>query len=124
MTYHERQEITAKLIGLGFWETGEAGDPTIDYHDAKTLHDRMGARIIGNASLISAITRGYSSARQVLILHGELIYTLVTADSYPESICLAALALPRFLKEHPECSSDQGRDGKSKAQNVEESRKQ
>jgi hypothetical protein len=114
MTYHERQEITARLIGLGFWETGEPGDPTIDYHDAKTLHDRMGTRIVGSASLISAITTSYSSARQVLILHGELIYTLVSADNYPESICLAALALPRFLKDHPECSAGQGLDGHSK----------
>ena len=74
--------------------------------------------------MISAITRGHSSARQVLILHGELIYTLVTADSYPESIYLAALALPQFLKKHPECAADQGRDGKSKAYNIEERSKQ
>ena len=108
MTNHERQEITAGLVGLGFWEMDEPGDPTIDYHDAKTLHDRIGTKVAGNVSLISAITTSHSSARQVLILHGEFIYTLVNAENYPESICLAALALPQFLTDHPECATNRG----------------
>ena len=47
----------AKLVGLGFWETGEPGDPAAAYHDAKTLHDRVGAKLAGNAQLIGIITR-------------------------------------------------------------------
>jgi hypothetical protein len=108
MTYPERQEITTRLIGLGYWEADEPGDPTIDYHDAKTLQDRMGALFAGNTSLIPAISTGHSLTRQVLILQGENIYTLVNADSYPESICLAALALPHFLQQHPECAASHG----------------
>jgi hypothetical protein len=35
-------------------------------------------------------------------------YTLVNAaSSYPEAISLAALALPEFLRRHPECAADQ-----------------
>ena len=37
----------------------------------------------------------------------ERAYNLAIADTYPESICLAALALPEFLRRHPECAADQ-----------------
>ncbi len=115
MTNLERQEITEKLVGLGYWEADMPGDPTIDYHDAKTLHDFVGAKLSGNVFLVSTNACSYSSARQVLIIHGEHTYPLVSADSYPESICLAALALPQFLKEHPECAANQDRGCKTKA---------
>jgi hypothetical protein len=113
MTDHERQEITAKLIEQGSWGTDEPGDPVCDYHDAKTLHSRVGARLIGDAFVVSTCASSYSSARRVLISHGERLYPLGAADNYPESICLAALALPQFLEEHPERAADQGRGCKT-----------
>jgi hypothetical protein len=113
MTDHERQAITAKLVELGFWETGEPGDPVDDYHDAKTLHARVGARLAKDAFVVSTCASSHSSARRVLISHGERIYPLGAADNYPESICLAALALPQFLEEHPECAADQERSRKT-----------
>jgi hypothetical protein len=113
MTDHERQAITARLVELGFWETGEPGDPVGDYHDAKTLHARVSARLTVGASAVSMSASSHSSARQVLILYGERLYPLGAADNYPESICLAALALPQFLDEHPECAADQERGRKT-----------
>jgi hypothetical protein len=113
MTDHERQAITAKLVELGFWGTDEPGDPVGDYHDAKTLHARVGARLTGDASVVSMCASSHSSARRVLISQGERHYPLGAADNYPESICLAALALPQFLEEHPECATDQERGCKT-----------
>jgi hypothetical protein len=113
MTDHERQSITAKLVELGFWGTDEPGDPVGDYHDAKTLHVRVGARLAGDAFVVSTCASGHSSARRVLISHGERLYPLGAADNYPESICLAALALHQFLEEHPECAADQVRGCKT-----------
>jgi hypothetical protein len=113
MTDHERQAITAKLFELGFWGTDEPGDPVSDYHDAKTLHARVGARLAGDASVVSTCASSHSSARRVLISQGERLYPLGAADNYPESICLAALALPQFLEEHPECAADQERGCKT-----------
>jgi len=107
MTVHERREITAKLVELGFWGTDEPGEPAGDYHDAKTLHDRVSAKLAGDAFVVSTSASSHSSARQVLVLHGERIYSLGPADNYPESVCLAALSLPQFLEEHPECAADQ-----------------
>jgi hypothetical protein len=105
MTDHERQAITAKLVELGFWETSEPGDPVGDYHDAKTLHTRVSAKLTVDAFVVSTSASNHSSARRILILHGERVYPLGAADNYPESICLAALALPQFLEEHPECAA-------------------
>jgi hypothetical protein len=113
MTDHERQAITAKLVELGFWGTDEPGDPVGDYHDAKTLHARVGARLAGDVFVVSTFASSHSSARRVLISHGERLYPLGAADNYPESICLAALALPQFLEEHPECAADQERGRKT-----------
>jgi hypothetical protein len=109
MTDHERQAITARLVELGFWETDEPGDPVVDYHDAKTLHARVSARLTVGVLAVSTSASSHSSARRVFILHGERIYPLGAAGNYPESICLAALALPQFLEEHPECAADQER---------------
>jgi hypothetical protein len=110
MTDHERQAITARLVELGFWETGEPGDPVVDYHDAKTLHARVSARLTVDAFAVSTNLSSHSSARRVLILHGWRVYPLGAAGNYPESICLAALALSQFLEEHPECAADQERN--------------
>jgi hypothetical protein len=71
MTDHERQAITAKLVELRFWGTDEPGDPVGDYHDAKTLHARVGARLAGDVFVVSTFASSHSSARRVLISHGE-----------------------------------------------------
>ena len=73
MTDHERQAITAKLVELGFWGTVEPDDPAGDSREAKTLHDRGGGKLAGDAFVVSTSASGHSSARRVLILHGERI---------------------------------------------------
>jgi hypothetical protein len=98
MTDHERREISAKLGELGFWGTDEPGDPAGDYHDAKTLHDRVDAKPAGDAFVVSTNASSHLSACRVLILNSELIFLLGAADNYSESICLATLAPPRFLE--------------------------
>jgi hypothetical protein len=50
----------------------------------------------------------HSSVREVVIFHERETYTLVAAAiSYPEAMTLAALALPEFLRQHPECAAQQ-----------------
>lgn len=107
MTEQERQEIKAKLIELGFWESRELGNPASDQYDATALNGRLDAKLADDVYLVSTIVDKYSLARQVQVFNGDRIYTLATADNYPEAICRAALALPEFLKQHPECAADQ-----------------
>jgi hypothetical protein len=48
----------------------------------------------------------YSSAREILIFHEGETYKLDIASSYMEAISLAALAMPEFLSQHPECAAE------------------
>ena len=105
MNDQEQQEMKAKLIELGFWGTTEYGDPVINYHDSQTLQERLARSLADDVTLASIGFTIPSQARRVEVVKGEFIYPLVTADSYPEAICLAALALPGFLKQHPECAA-------------------
>jgi hypothetical protein len=106
MTEQERQKIKAELIEFGFWGVSEPGDPTTDSHDAGTLYDRLQAKLAEGVYLISEITSDHSLIREVVIFHEYQIHILVTADNYPEATSLAALALPEFLRRHPECAAD------------------
>jgi hypothetical protein len=106
MTDQERRDMKARLIELGFWGADEFGNPTVYLRDATTLHQRVDEQLASDMFLVSAMAAKYSSAREVLVFHGGHVYTLVTADNYPEAICLSALALPEFLRMHPECTAD------------------
>jgi hypothetical protein len=44
-----------------------------DYRDAITLHDRVAAKLAGDVFVVSTSASSYSSARRVLISHGERI---------------------------------------------------
>ncbi len=107
MTEQERQETRAKLIEFGFWGVSEPGDPTTDKHDAGTFNDRLQRKLAKGVYLVSEPVSARSLTREVVIFHGDQTYKLVAAPNYPEAISLAALALPEFLRRHPECAADQ-----------------
>jgi hypothetical protein len=44
-----------------------------DYRDAITLYDRVAAKLAGDAFVVSTSASSHSSARRVLISHGERI---------------------------------------------------
>jgi hypothetical protein len=106
VTERKRRGIKDKLIELGFWGADEPGDPTATYQDALTIHDRVATRIAKDHLRVSTWVGTNSLSRQAQVVCGEIVYNLAAADNYPESICLAALALPEFLKHHPECAAD------------------
>jgi hypothetical protein len=105
MSESERQEIKAKLIENGFWGADEPGDPTTDLHDAGTLHDRMEARLAEGVYLTSEIASDHAPAREAVIFCGDPPSKLAGASTYAEAISLAALALPEFLSQHPDCDA-------------------
>ena len=107
MTEQEQRKIKAGLIELGFWGADEPGDPTVDVYDAATLHDRLQAKLADGVFLVSTSAPGHSAVREVRIFHPGKTYKLAIALDYIEAICLAALALPEFLRRHPECAADQ-----------------
>jgi hypothetical protein len=106
MTEQERQEIKARLIELGFWGADEAGDPAADRRDAMTLYNRAAERLAKGAGLYSTGLTAISKSRKIEVKRGGASYRLADGPNFPESICRAALALPQFLKQHPECAAD------------------
>jgi len=107
MTEQERQKIKASLIEFGFWGADEPGDPTCDYHDAQKLQDRAEGKLAKYTYLVSTVVPNRPPSRCGMVVSNERAYNLATAETYPESICLASLALPEFLRRHPECAADQ-----------------
>jgi hypothetical protein len=104
MTESEKQEIKAKLIELGFWGTYEIGDPLTSNQDARVVQSRLQEWLANSVLLDSTGYVGDSPARHIDVVRGEFSYRIAGGDNYPEAICLAALALPEFLKQHPECA--------------------
>jgi hypothetical protein len=45
-----------------------------------------------------------------MVVDCEHSHELAIADTYPQSICLAALALPEFLRRHPECAGNKAEE--------------
>jgi hypothetical protein len=105
MTDQERQDIKAKLIELGVWASHELGDPLTSKQDARTVQSRLQEWLADGVLLDSSGYVGDSPARHVDVVRGEFSYQIAGGDNYPEAICLAALALSEFLKQHPECAA-------------------
>jgi len=105
MTDQERQDIKAKLIELGIWSTYEIGDPLTSNQDARVVRLRLQEWLADTAILASTGYVGDSPARHIDVVRGEFSHRIADGDNYPEAICLAALALPEFLKQHPECAA-------------------
>jgi len=106
MTEEERREIKAGLIEFGFWGADELGDPTTDVHDAGALHDRLQAKLVEGAYLVSEVASDHSLTREVVIFHIDQVHNLGAAPNYIEAVLLAASALPEFLRQHPECAAE------------------
>jgi hypothetical protein len=106
LTNEEGQRIKAQLIELGFWGVDEHGDPTANIHDAGKLNDRLQAKLAKDVFLVSRIPFVRSWGREVVIVHTHQEYKLAAAPTYIAAISLAALALPEFLRQHPECAAE------------------
>jgi hypothetical protein len=95
------------LDELGLWGATEQGDPVTNNLDSQRLQERLARSLADSAVLASNEFSIGSSARRVEVVSGRFIYEIAAGDNYPEAICLAAIALPDFLKQHPECATSQ-----------------
>ena len=107
MTEQERQEIKARLIESGFWGADDEGDPTVDGLAAEMLLERVGNRLAKDVNLLMYGLSANSPVCEYRVRRGEFEYPLDSETSRPLAICKAALELPEFLKQHPECAADQ-----------------
>jgi hypothetical protein len=105
MNEEEKRKIKTKLIELGVWASHEIGDPLTSRADASVVQLRLQEWLADGVLLDSSGYVGDSPARHVDVVRGEFSHRIAEGDNYPEAICLAALALPEFLKQHPECAA-------------------
>ena len=110
MTDEERKQLKQRLIELRFWRVDEPGDPTTDVECANRVRRRIHEKINGLLATHGGVNGGasYDTHRKVLVIgnniEGDNVYEIASGDTYAEAICLAAAALPEFLKQHPEYS--------------------
>ncbi len=107
MTDEEGQRIKAKLIDIGLWSSHDLGDPVTDRHAAQKLHNRMEERLALGFAVVSTGYVGNSPHRKIEFVRGEFIYQIATGETHGEAICLAALLLPEFLRQHPDYAAQQ-----------------
>jgi len=110
MTEQERNEIKSKLIELGFCGTDDEGDPTADEKALGVLLERMEERLAVGLLLSTDFADAVRKTREVRVLGVGIDHPLAAGDDLFAAICRTALALPDFLRQHPECA----RDGKVK----------
>jgi hypothetical protein len=106
MTEEEKQEIKTKLIQFGFWGADEYGDPLTNTAHAARLRRRIAERLscmLAVTSEVGAVITDLTP-RHVFVACKSSEKTLARGATYAEAVCLAALALPRFLSENPECA--------------------
>ena len=107
MNNQERQELKDRLIELGFWGADEPGDPVTDESAAlkvgERATERFGVLLVSSAGVAGGVS--ISPGQDVLIICEESTRQIASGETYAEAICLASIALPEFLKQHPECAA-------------------
>lgn len=99
----ETQKLLESLTQAGFWSLEDEGDPMRDDKALGKLLNRVEGRFAKNARyFVNSPSVGQLYFEMRLICAGSK-HSLATGTTLAETICNAALALPRFLKEHPEC---------------------
>lgn len=104
MEQNDRQLLKARLIEMELWGETEPGDPTVEEVAATALLNRIDENL-ADGIVLAPWGHMRSSARTMRLMRGEFIYPLASGDTRPEAICLTALVLPEFLRQHPECAA-------------------
>jgi len=107
MTPEERQRLKARLIESGFWKADEAGDPTRHMYSLALVIGRMVDRLAADATLFSRLVRGDPwRARAVCVACKGTEWQLASGETLSSAFCQAAISLPEFLRQHPECARE------------------
>jgi hypothetical protein len=104
MIESEKQEIRAKLIELGFWGADEPGDPTTDRHAAVELRNRIARQIAPGFSVSFGFADRQLTKYVVQIVGQGIDHPFTPDHDRFIAICRAALELPEFFTQRPECA--------------------
>jgi hypothetical protein len=105
MTESGRQEVKARLIELGFWMESEKGDPATDPSAAGALRKRIEGRIAAQCVMPAGFADEEMTRRRARLVGPGIDHAFSADEDMAIAICRAALELPEFLKEYPECAA-------------------
>jgi len=101
---NEKRRLIERLTIAGFWEADDEGDVTTDEKALGSLLDRVERRLAKNVLFfVNGPGTGRSSYEIGLVWPGGKRF-IGSGSTLAYAICDAALALPGFLHEHPECA--------------------
>jgi hypothetical protein len=95
------------LIEAGFWNE-EDGAFGADERSLGIVLDRVQERLAQEVMLIFYNFDAGDARREASVAWRNQSYTLVIGSDFSDALCKTALALPSFLKDHPECAAKGG----------------
>lgn len=104
---NEKQTLADHLAMAGFWNQ-EDGDPTANEHSLGLVLDRINERLARGVFLVFYGPDSDQVGHQARLVWGRNQKVLAIGEDLSATIYNAALALPDFLKNHPECAKNCG----------------
>jgi hypothetical protein len=108
-------KIREELIAAGLWKREDARDPETDENAAEWLLDNLKTRLKPGISVIIVTDPDTPPVFRPLIrkhagthaleMMGVMTRGMNKFSSRTKAICAVALALPEFLKQHPELAA-------------------
>jgi len=103
--HDEKKNLKECLIEAGFWGTDDEGDPATDAEAIELVLGRMEKKLAEDVSLLFYAPGLGRPEHEAWLEWPGGRQTLASGSSISDAICNAALALPDFLKRHPECGA-------------------
>jgi hypothetical protein len=103
----QNTSLRDQLIEAGVWSADNPVDPETDREAANLLRDQLVDQLADGVILVEKTTGVDSFYWRVTIVRGEFFYSFPDELIRNAAICRAALLLPEFLRQHPECGRQQ-----------------
>jgi hypothetical protein len=96
-----------QLIEVGVWSADNPADPETEREAANLLLNQLQDLLADGVILVEKTTGVDSFYWRVAIVRGEFHFSFPDEPLRNAAICRAALLLPEFLRQHPECGRQQ-----------------
>jgi hypothetical protein len=106
MNESERQQLRERLIEAQLWNEDDERNPADDAGAGAVLLNSMKKLLAEGVYLSYTVSLNTTPINEVFINHEGRGFQLATDGDLYLTVCKAALALPAFLSEHPECAAD------------------
>ena len=103
--------LRERLIEAGFWGADDPREPGADHTASLLLLGKMKKRLAPGSYVSYSVELDIDAAAEVSVVWAGGKLPLSGDNDLNVAMCKAALALPSFLEENPQCAA--GESGKS-----------